>query len=317
MIQDRAAPSAAPDLSIVVALISGKTADLERCLAALRDQQDAPPREVLVPYDEPCAGSLALQSKFPDVKFLEAKGLDTRAARAGASREHHDALRTIGLRAARGRLVVLTEDHAHAEPRWCAGLVQALADHPRAGCVGGAVECGGRGLLAYAVYLCDFGRYQNPLPESTAWYVSDSNVCYRRDALESIAATWKNDGEDYHETVVHSALAARGFELRLTPRVVVWQTRSGLTLGEALQERYVWGRSYAGSRVASTGLGKRLVYAAFTPLLPFLLTLRLVKGALQKKRFLGRALLAVPLLFLLSCVWSLGELVGYLTGRPR
>jgi hypothetical protein len=308
---------APPELSVVVALISGKSADLERCLAALAAQEDAPPFEVLVPYDEPCSGSLALQAKLPAARFLELAGVDTRAARRGASREHHDALRTLGLRAARGRYVALTEDHARAEPRWCAGLVKALEEHPRAGCVGGAVECGGEGLLALAVYLCDFGRYQNPLPEAPASFVSDSNVCYRREALEAAAEAWKGPDRDYHETIVHGALAARGFELRLTPRVVVWQTRSGLTLSEALRERRVWGRSYAASRVAGAGRARRLLLAAMTPLLPFVLTARLLRGALARRRSPGRVLLASPLLVLLSAAWSIGELAGYVTGRPR
>jgi GT2 family glycosyltransferase len=306
----------APELSVVVALISGRTSDLERCLAALAAQTGVTDVELLVPYDAPCAGSLALKAKFPSVKFLELVGVDTSAARAGGSREHHDTLRTLGLRAARGRAVVLTEDHAHADPGWCAGLLAALASHPKAGCVGGAVECAGLGLLAHAVYLCDFGRYQNPLPEAPAWFVSDSNVCYRRDALDAVAETWKNDAE-YHETIVHGALAKKGFELWLTPRVVVWQTRSGLTLGQALKERVVWGRSFAGSRVAGAGLGARLVQAAKTPLLPFVLTLRLLRGALAKRRDVGRTLLATPLLLLLSAFWSFGEFVGYVTGRPR
>jgi len=307
----------APELSVVVALISGSSSDLERCLAALRAQEGAPPFEILVPYDAPCAGSLALRERFPEARFLELAGVDTRAARAGASREHHDALRTLGLRAARGRRIILTEDHAHAEPRWCAGLLQALADHPRAGCLGGAVECGAPGLLAYAVYLCDFGRYQNPLPESRAWYVSDSNVCYRREALEEVADAWRRDGTDYHETIVHGALAARGWELRLTPRVVVWQARGGLTLRRALKERLVWGRSFAASRVAGAPLARRLFRAALTPLLPFVLTARLLRGALARRRSAGRALLAAPLLLLLNTVWSLGELAGYVTGRAQ
>jgi Glycosyl transferase family 2 len=300
-----AADAPAPELSVVVGLISGKLADLERCLAALAAQEGAPPFEVIVPFDEPCAAARELAARFANVTFVPLVGVDTRAARAGGSREHHDTLRTLGLRHARGRHVILTEDHAHSEPRWCAGLLQALADHPRAGCVGGAVECGGRGLLAFAVYLCDFGRYMSPLADGPAWYVSDSNVCYRRAVLDQIADAWR---DDYHETLVHGAIAASGHELRLTSRVMVWQTRSGLTLGEALRERLVWGRSYAGSRVAQ---------AALTPLLPFVLTWRLLKGVLQKRRAIGRALLALPLLFLLSAVWSCGELIGYLTGRPR
>lgn len=303
-----------PELSIVVGLISGRTDDLARCLEALEAQEGAPEFEVLVPWDAPCADVLRLRERFPRARFLELAGVDTRAARAGGSREHHDALRTLGLRHARGRFVILTEDHAHAEPRWCAGLLQALADHPRAGCIGGAVECGGRGLLAFAVYLCDFGRYMNPLQEAPAWYVSDSNVCYRRAVLDEVAAAWR---DDYHETIVHGAIAAKGHELRLTPRVVVWQARSGLTLGEALRERFVWGRSYAGSRVAGAGLARRLLLAALTPLLPFVLTWRLVKGVVQRRRAIGRTLLALPLLFLLQAVWAIGECAGYLTGRPR
>lgn len=303
-----------PELSVVVALISGRTADLERCLAALRAQEGAPPFEILVPYDAPCAGVLELRSRCPEVKFIELAGVDTRAARAGASREHHDTLRTLGLRAARGRHVALTEDHARAEPRWCAGLLQALEERPKAGCAGGAVECGGAGLLAVAVWLCDFGRYQNPLPEGPTWFVSDSSICYRRAALDAVADGWRND---YRETDVHGALAAKGFELWLTPRVVVWQDRSALTLRQAWKERIVWDRSYAGSRVARAGAGRRLVCAAFTPALPFLLTARVVKGVLRKKRLVGRTLLASPLVFLLSAVQAIGELAGYLTGQSR
>lgn len=309
-----AADAPAPELSVVVGLISGKVGDLERCLAALAAQEGAPPFEVIVPWDVPCRSALALQAKHPQVRFLPLEGVDTSAARAGGSREHHDTLRTLGLRAARGRVVILTEDHAHAAPNWCAGLLQALADRPRAGCAGGAVECGGKGLLAFAVYLCDFGRYMNPLAEGPAWYVSDSNVAYRRSVLDEVAEAWRGD---YHETLVHGAIAATGHELFLTPKVVVWQTRSGLTLGEALRERHVWGRSFAGSRVAGAGLARRLVLAALTPLLPFVLTWRLLKGVLVKRRAVPRTLAALPLLFLLSTVWSLGELTGYLTGRPR
>ena len=154
----------------------------------------------------------------------------------------------------------------------------------------------------------------NPLVDGAAWFVSDSNVAYRRSVLDEVADAWRGD---YHETLVHGAIAARGHELRLTPSVVVTQTRSGLTLGEALRERHVWGRSYAGSRVAGAGLAKRFVLAALTPLLPFVLTWRLLKGVLKKRRFVGRTLLALPLLFLLSTAWSLGEFYGYLTGRPR
>ncbi|NNE44884.1 MAG: glycosyltransferase, partial [Gemmatimonadetes bacterium] len=267
--------STAPELSVVVGLISGKRDDLQRCLQALASQKDAPSFDVIVPYDPPCADVATLAAEFPDVQFIEAAHLDTAAARAGAGREHHDSLRTIGLKAGTGRIIGLTEDHATASETWCGDMVRLLDGNPKAAAIGGAVECGVDTVLNWAVYYCDFGRYQNPLPEGCAYYVSDSNVAYRREALESVRDQWE---DDYHETVVHGALVERGHEIWLTPHSQVWQKRVGLTLGWALRERYVWARSYAGTRVRDTPLPKRLVFAAGTAILPFLLTLRLAGG---------------------------------------
>ena len=302
-----------PRLSVVVALIAGRRDDLERCLAALQAQREPPATEVLVPWDEPCAEVTTLAERFPDVRFLRAEGLDTAAARAGAGREHHDTLRTLGLRAARAPIVALTEDHAVVSETWCADMVRLLEERPRVAAIGGAVECGGSTLLQRAVYYCDFGRYQNPLPEGPAPYVSDSNVAYRRAALDDVADAWR---DDYHETIVHWALVARGHELWLTPRSVVWQRRSGLTLRGALAERVVWGRSFAGTRARGISTGARLVYAAFAFVLPLLLTFRLLRGVLRRRRGVGAFLACLPLVLLLQCAWAWGELVGYVTRDP-
>jgi hypothetical protein len=302
-----------PRLSVVVALISGRREDLERCLDALAAQRGAPAFEILVPYDDAVAEVATLASRFPAVRFLRAEGLDTRAARAGASREHHDTLRTIGLRAARGAIVALTEDHAVASPTWCADLVGLLGQHPRAAAIGGAVECGGEGPLARAAYFCDFGRYQNPLPDGPAAYVSDSNVAYRREALDSVREAW---AKDYHETVVHGALVAKGFEIRLTSKSEVAQVRSGLTLAGALRERFVWGRSFAGTRVKGASAARRATLAALSVILPLVLTWRLLRGTLSKGRGTARFLACLPLVFVLQTVWAAGECAGYATGEP-
>ncbi len=261
-----------PTLSVVVALISGRTNDLASCLQSLHEQHDPPSHEIVVPYDDPCRDVTRLAERFPRVRFVHAEGLDSAMARAGASREHHDTLRTIGLRAARGRYVALTEDHATLDPTWCRELVALLDEHPELAALGGAVECGSSRLLNRAVYYCDFGRYQNPLPEGPAEFVSDSSVVYRREALEAIRHEW--DG-NYREHTVHQALVGRGLQIWLTPRVAAWQTRGELSLGEALRERYVWGRSFAGIRVAGAPVSRRLIYAGLTPALPLVLTYRL------------------------------------------
>jgi hypothetical protein len=162
------------------------------------------------------------------------------------------------------------------------------------------------------VWFCDFGRYQNPLPEGPAEFVSDSNVAYRRAALDTVASAWR---DDYHETAVHWAMIAAGFDLCTTPRVLVWQARSGLSLGAALGERYVWARSFAGTRARLIGL-RRFVLAAFTPVLPLVMTWRLAVTAFRRGRWRGRFVACLPLILLLQGVWAVGELVGYVTSNP-
>ncbi len=299
-------------MSVVIALISGRTEDLRRCLTALRAQTLSIPLELIVPYDDPCRDVLRLQEAFPEVRFIHADKLDTRAARAGASREHHDTLRTIGLGAATGDVVALTEDHAHVAKTWCEEMAAALERYPAAAAVGGAVECDSRRTLNWAVWFCDFGRYQNPLPESAAHFVSDSNVAYRRRALHDVAAAWQ---DDYHETAVHEALVRAGFELRTTPRVVVWQAREALGWREALRERFVWARSFAGSRARLIG-GRRLIYALLSPVLPALMTWRLIALTRQRGLHTGRLWKALPHIVALQSVWAAGEAVGYLTADP-
>lgn len=302
------------ELSVVVALISGRKSDLERCLSALTESQvDAPEMEILVPFDAPVRDVSELGERFPTVRFLEAEDLDTAAARAGASREHHDTLRTIGIREARGRVVALTEDHAVASSTWCADMVRLLDENPKLAAIGGAVECGASSTLNRAVYYCDFGRYQNPLSQGPAEFVSDSNVAYRREALDAIHDAWK---DDYHETMVHWALVEKGYELWLTPDSVVHQIRHDLAVGEALRERIVWGRSFAGTRVRGVSLVKRIIFAALSVLLPFVLTWRILSGVRARGRADGALWSAIPWIFLLHCAWAWGEFLGYCSGDP-
>jgi hypothetical protein len=300
-------------ISVVVGLISGKKRDLRRCLRALHSQSARLPLEVIVPYDDPCAEVVTLASEFPGVKFLHADTLDTWRARGGASREHHDTLRALGIGAASGDIIALVEDHAYMANTWCAEMVAALARHPKAAAVGGAVGCDSDRLLNWAVWFCDFWRYQNPLAEGRSGFASDSNVAYRRGALDKVAAAWR---DNYHEIAVHRAMVEAGFELCTTPRAVVWQARTGLTLGAALRERFVWGRSFAGTRARMVGSPKRWVFALLSPLLPLVMTWRVTKTTFERGRYKRRLIAALPLIAVLHALWGIGEFVGYATADP-
>jgi hypothetical protein len=304
-----------PVLSVVVAIVSdttdsADTSHLGPCLDALLAQVDAPTMEIIVPYHAGVRGIAETEARYPQVQFLKVANLKTYSGRKN-SREHHDELRARGLAVAQGKLVALIEDCGIAAKDWVARMVEAH-QQPMGG-AGGAMENGIDQPLNWAVYYCDFLRYQLPLAAGDAWTISDANCCYKRSALEGIRSVWR---EVFHESSINDALRAKGDKAILAPAAVVSQHRLGLTLGAALKERYVWGRSYAASRSKLATTGKRLFWGAFSPALPLLMLTRMTLTAWKKRRTWAAFVKAFPLTAMLIVSASWGEFMGYITGRP-
>lgn len=305
-----------PDLSIVVAIASDTTSPpdsrhLSPCLAALLAQSDAPPIEIIVPHPAGLNGITALRLQNPAVRFLEVPDLRNYNA-LGNSREHHSQLIAHGFRAARGAVVALIEDHEIATPEWSRRVFEAHREPVAA--VGGAIENGRSRALNWAVYFCDFGRYQNPLPEGESARASDANVSYKRTALETIRPVWN---EEFHEAEVNGALIARGEKLVLRSDVVVNQCRQGLRLVPALRERFIWGRSFGAWRSKGAPTPRRILWMIFSPALPLLLTGRMAAAAVKKRRTVGAFARAAPLVLVLTAAWAAGEFTGYFTRRAH
>jgi hypothetical protein len=314
------AGSPRPVLSVVVVIVSDtmsgrpKATCLAGCLQALAKQIGAPPLEIIVPYCPPVTGLEDLQRQYPQVVFVPVGDL-TSALPGGGSREHHDELRARGLALARGDVIALLEDHGQPDEHWCARVIAAHSGR-FAGCaaVGGAIENGVDRPLNWAVYFCDFGKYQGPLLEGESAFASDANVSYKRPALEAIQSIWR---DVFHETAVHWALRSRGEKLALSGDVVVYQYREALGLRDALNERYVWGRSYAASRCLLVKGPRRVMFALLTPLLPAVLLARMAANAVRKPQGRRAYFVALPITALCTLSWSLGELLGYLSARPH
>ena len=305
-----------PRFSVVVAIVSDTTGSpdtthLEPCLEALVRMPSDSLTEIVVPFYPAVKGISALKVRYPSVNFVEVTDLKTYTGRSG-SREHHDELRARGLAVARGEVVALIEDHGIVTPDWSTRLLEAHAGASAA--VGGAIENGIDRPLNWAVYFCDFLRYQNPLPEGETAIVSDANVAYKRIALESIRPIWQ---EIFHEASVTAALRSRGQQIILAPAAVLHQHRLGLRVNSALRERFVWGRSYAATRARLARLSQRAFWAVFAPALPALMMARMTRMAWQKRRTMNAFLKAFPLTCALAVSWSCGEWVGYVTGRAN
>lgn len=303
--------NAAPVLSVVVTLVDGGDV-LRNFLRALMAQEDPPPMEILVPYDDSVSETARLASEFPSVMFPRMGTIKTeRSIRSQAGlHELYDRRRAAGLLAARGSLIALLEDRGFPRPDWARTVVRLhRQDHP---VIGGAIEPGPGDILNRAFYVCDFGRYGLPFESGPATWVSDVNVTYKRRILDETRDLWKNR---FSEPIVHWAVLERGLTLFLSSELVVEHRRPPTTLGALLVERFHWGRLFGHIRAKHVNPAQRLAYIASGPLLPFMLLIRHVRTQYRKGHF-ARFAPAIPAAAILLVAWISGEVWGYVTKRP-
>jgi hypothetical protein len=250
--------------------------------------------------------------EFPEADFID-MGLVTTSALVGtheAAHELYDRRTAAGLGVARGEIVALLEDYGIPQDDWCHNILEA---HKLPyGVIGGSVDHSGRGVLNWAVYFIDFGRYQPPLREGPVSYLTDVNVSYKRDLLESVKRVWANS---YNEVVVHWALAKRGAVLWLRPQMVVSEDRGDLAFADLARERFAWGRLFGAVRAREMTQPRRALYIILGPALPLLLLARMTRAVFGRSNAWSPFLIAFPVTVVLTLIWSIGELFGYVTGR--
>jgi hypothetical protein len=235
---------------------------------------------------------------------------DARPGTQGAAHEIYDRRAAKGLSVARGEILALLQDYGAPSPDWCDQVLEA--HRLSYGVIGGAVEHTGRGLLNWAVYFLDFGRYQLPLEEGPTKYLTDVNVSYKRDVLESVRGLWT---ERYKEVTANWALAKKGVVLWQRPQIVVHQDRGKLQFSELLAERFCWGRLFGSIRTREVPFVVRMYYILVSPAIPLVLLARMARKVFSTGRNRRRFILCLLQVTVMTLSWSLGEFVGYTTGR--
>lgn len=281
--------SADPTVTVVI----GSNAPPERlvsCLEALEPQRDGV--EVLVHEGE--ASPPAVRERFAWATF---------AVTPGALVPHHW---RDGIDTAAGEIVALTISQMIPADDWIATIRTELADGD---VVGGAIDPG-RDLrvVDWAEYFCRYARDLRPFRRRETIDLPGDNAAYRRSRLEEVRETYR-DG--FWEPDVHRALEALGVALPQTADLVVEQGRSAGFRAFAFQ-RTRHGRAYGRQRGVRFSRARNLAGALAWPLVPFLMTLRVVRLVLGKRRFRARLLVALPAVFALNAVWAVAEARGYL-----
>jgi hypothetical protein len=282
--------SSLPEPIVSVVIGSNAPQALRACLGALERQHDG--AEVIVCEGEP--SDATLRSRFPWATFVPAPG----ALVPELWRE--------GIERSRGRIVALTIAQMVPAEDWLKTIVGA---HERHDAVGGAIDpAEGLRLVDWAEYFCRYSRDMRPFPANDDEDLAGDNVAFKRALLERHR---EHLATGYWEPVLHPVLREDGVQLWHTPEVVVRQGRSA-GFGAFARQRLEHGRRYGHQRGENFGRGRNLVGVVAAPLVPFLMTLRVLQRVWTKRRYRRQAVASLPVIFAFNAIWAYAEARGHL-----
>jgi glycosyltransferase involved in cell wall biosynthesis len=285
-------------LSVVVAAWNGPEL-LRICLQSLREAAPLGALQVIVAYPESRGFEKLLGDEFGEVQGV-----------ACADGSTVPVLRLAGLEASKGDVVAFLEDHASVAPGWADALCVAY-ELPSAEAVGGPIAQGaGHSSLDWGVYLVDYGRFMPPLPDGRVHDLSGLNMSFRRQLLGSVQSVLE-DG--VYEGPLFEELRRRGVDLSLASAACVYQNKQ-FSFRSAFILPYYLARGYAGRRIREASVVARVVRAASCLVLPAVMVWRIFSNVLPRRRDTYHVLRALGFVALISSMWSLGELVGYVAG---
>ena len=306
------------DLSVIIPSVNSYD-DLDVCLKALAAQGDVQPDIFVVDRLGPYVRHF-LRREHPGVTILPVPG-DTTIPQ----------MRAMGIRAAlaqKTRAIAIIEDHVIVPPDWAARMLKALdeareaADRPddegrhTAGqAVGGPVEnAATESWIDWSAFLCEYSSTLPPLPAGPSDWLPGNNVVYDVDLLRHHDAVLD---EGKWENRLHDAIRAEGGQLTMRPDIVVGH-KMHYTFRLYMSQRFLYSRSYAGSRRDGFGPAKRLIMgAAALVALPPVMVTRIFGQVWRKDRHKRQLLQALPLLVPFCLSWGAGEAAGYWFGPGR
>ena len=282
------------NLSVVIA-IQDAGPELRRCLSALVPQLSPAEMEIIAVDG---SGREEVSKDFPTVRFLRL------SAQTNVPR-----LWSAGVASAEGEIVALTIENCVAAPDWARRMLGAHSTAWPA--IGGAIEIDPQAnLVDWAVYFCRYSNYMLPFSPRFLDDLPADNCSYKRQALDLVRGLM-SDG--FVETFIHHDMRSRGEKLLSHPSPVVTYC-GGIPGWRFFRRRYVQGRYFGARRSRALTLAQRLVRAAASPIVPFLLLSRIAGRTWKNGRHRSKLWATLPLIFCFVLAWAVGEGLGYLAG---
>lgn len=283
------ADPAPPPLSIVIAASDSAEA-VARCLASL-----GPPSgfEVLVVA---ATDRIAPRPVIAGVTWILAppgSGVPT--------------LRGLGLRHARGEFVAFTEDSCHLDPGWAASWMGAFRDPQVRAATGPVDHEAGPATTAWdwAVFFCEYAPFLGPPRPGPPSRLAGNNFAARAGEVLALG------GDELHESALAGALKGRGARMVRVEGAAAWHTRR-FSARETIRDRLRYGLGFGRLR-ASSGRNPLVVLAG--PAILLAQAGRVGFWVFAAGRHRAKFVEVLPITLAALAAWSVGEWLGWMTGR--
>jgi hypothetical protein len=284
-----------PELAIVLAAIDAR-ATVRSSVARFLHELDGQGELVVVDASRDGTADV-VAAEFPGVRLIR------RLPGRLAPELWRDGLEALDDQAP---LVAFSTAQMVPAPGWRRAMIDRL-EEAGAAAVGGPIDPpSGYEPGSWATYLHRYVNYLRPLNERGPFDPPGDNAVYRRDCLERLEALWD---EGFWEVEIHRALRAGGETLAMAPEAVVVY-HGGAPSAGLYRQRYAHARRYGASRARSIGAIGRLSRMAAAPAVPAVLLRRIAATLAARGQSLRDWFPALPYLFPLLAVWSLGEAHG-------
>jgi hypothetical protein len=283
---------------IAVSVVIAAWPDLDgltECLASLASQQDAATEIVVVGGT---SFSTEIRVRFPWVRWVE-----------GSPRMLVPHLWSVGINSSRGKIVAITTARFVPAHDWLENICEAHKRLASPG-IGGAIDppCGG-GAKDWATYFLRYSAYLKYTREQIVDEIAGENASYER---ESLVAHREAITDGFWEPDFHRLLRAEGKTLSFVPAIQVTQSVPFGVRCFCVQ-RFQHGRQFGQMRLRGSSAPMRIARVVTSPLIPAVLLAKIFGRVVASRRYFGRLLFSLPLLFVFVVAWTLGELIGYCT----
>jgi hypothetical protein len=292
-------PLSEPALSVVLA--TDRVETIARVLAALRSQTAIDRLE------------LVLVSLSGEPLALDAEDLQMFGSRLIVVPETPLTLaegRAAGVRAAGAPFVHIGETHAFPRPDWAATLIASLAGEWTA-VVSGLGNANPRSVISWSNLVVDYGPWLDHLTAGEITRVPPYNTAFeRRFALAALAR-----GDDAFSPAfdISAVLRTEGHRIMFQPAATLDHVNVSMAR-HWLAQRYVAAYVRTAERSRDWRRGRRLAYVLAGPLIPAVVSARLVQPFLAARRTGQLPRLTAPAMVLGIVVMACGEVAAFARG---